>query len=98
MSAHESITARLLFALSGHSRSGLRLKQLADAIGESSPTTSRALARMAIDGLASRTPDDKDFWHLDPRIVQIAIAHQAELAREEQKLADFRNRYSRLPD
>lgn len=95
--SEQSIYARLLFALGGHSFRGLRLKHLAEGIGESDTTTLRNLQRMAEDGLVERSAHDKDNWRLAPRVVQIAIAHELELAREEQALSDFRNRYSRLP-
>ena len=94
----QSIYTRLLFGLSGHSRNGLRLKQLADGIGESPSTTLRNLQRMEEDGLVERSPQDQDNWRLSPRIVQIALAHTDEVAREEQALTDFRNRYSRTPN
>lgn len=96
--SEQSIFARLLFALAGHSRTGLRLKPVADGIGESPSTTLRNLQRLAEDGLVERSPFDQDNWRLSPRIVQIALAHQAEVAREERQLDDFKNRYSRSPN
>ncbi|MBH1632488.1 helix-turn-helix domain-containing protein [Stenotrophomonas maltophilia] len=96
--SEQSIFTRLLFALAGHSRTGLRLKPVADAIGESPSTTLRNLQRLAEDGLVERSPFDQDNWRLSPRIVQIALAHQAEVAREERQLDDFKNRYSRSPN
>ncbi|HEL7673009.1 TPA: helix-turn-helix domain-containing protein [Stenotrophomonas maltophilia] len=96
--SEQSIFARLLFALAGHSRTGLRLKPIADGIGESPSTTLRNLQRLAEDGLVERSPFGRDNWRLSPRIVQIALAHQAEVAREERQLDDFKNRYSRSPN
>ena len=96
--SEQSIFARQLFALAGHSRTGLRLKPIADGIGESPSTTLRNLQRLAEDGLVERSPFDQDNWRLSPRIVQIALAHQAEVAREERQLDDFKNRYSRSPN
>lgn len=96
--SEQSIFARLLFALAGHSRTGLRLKPIADGIGESPSTTLRNLQRLAEDGLVERSPFDQDNWRLSPRIVQIALAHQAEVAHEERQLDDFKNRYSRSPN
>ncbi|WP_241901816.1 hypothetical protein, partial [Stenotrophomonas maltophilia] len=69
-----------------------------DGIGESPSTTLRNLQRLAEDGLVERSPFDQDNWRLSPRIVQIALAHQAEVAREERQLDDFKNRYSRSPN
>jgi len=96
--SRQSVYARLLFGLAGSSYRGLRLGQLAEGIGESSPTTLRNLQRMEDDGLVERSPHDKDNWRLSPRVVQIAHAHAAEVAREERALADFTNRYTRSPD
>lgn len=96
--SEQSIFARLLFTLAGRSRNGLRLKPIADVIGESPSTTLRNLQRLAEDGLVERSPYDQDNWRLSPRIVQIALAHLAEVTREEQQLNDFKNRYSRSPN
>lgn len=96
--SQQSVPFRLIFALAGHSKNGLRLKQLAEGIAESPSTTLRALQRLADDGIVEQVPQIDGHWRLSPRIVQIALAHQDELAREERQLADFRNRYSRLPD
>lgn len=84
-------------ALAGHSRQGLRLGQVAEAVRQSSPTTLRDLQALEALGYASRIPGKDDRWHLTPRLIQLAIAHNAEVAREERQLDDFRNRYSRIP-
>jgi DNA-binding IclR family transcriptional regulator len=94
----QSIYTRVLFGLSGHSRHGLRLKAIADGIGESPGTTLRNLQRMEADGLVERSPYDKDNWRLTPRVVQIAVAHAEEMAREERQLDEIRTRYSRNPN
>ncbi|MGB3393226.1 MAG: helix-turn-helix domain-containing protein [Stenotrophomonas sp.] len=96
--SEQSIYARLLFGLAGHSRNGLRLKQIADGIGESEPTTLRNLQRMEADGLVERTPLDDGRWRLAPRVIQISIAHSHEVLREEQALQEFKQRYSRTPN
>jgi len=93
----QSIFARLLFALSGHSYRGLRLQQIADGIGESPATTLRNLQRMEADGLIERSPYDKDNWRLSPRLVQITTAHTQEVLAEERRLEEFKQRYSRSP-
>lgn len=66
--SEQSIFARLLFALAGHSRTGLRLKPIADGIGESPSTTLRNLQRLAEDGLVERSPFDQDNWRLSPEL------------------------------
>ena len=96
--SEQSIFTRLLFGMAGHSRNGLRLKVIADGIGESPSTTLRNLQRMEEDGLVERSPYDQDNWRLSPRIVQIALAHSEEVMREQRALADFTNRYSRSPN
>lgn len=93
----QSRSTRVLFALAGHSRTGLRLKQLAEAIGEQPSTTLRVLQRLRDDGLVEAVPDLDKHWRLSARIVQIALMHHAEVQHEEQKLNDFKNRYSRHP-
>ncbi|MBN8637943.1 MAG: hypothetical protein J0M07_21670 [Anaerolineae bacterium] len=84
-------------ALAGHSAEGLRLAQGADAVRQSAPTTLRDLQALESLGRAERIPGKDERWRLSPRIVQLAIAHHNEVAREEQRLSDFKNRYSRQP-
>ena len=96
--SQQSITARLLFGLAGHSYRGLRLQQIADGIGESPSTTLRNLQRLADDGLVERAPHGKDSWRLSPRVVQIATAHAQEVAREQRQLDEFNQRYTREPN
>jgi DNA-binding IclR family transcriptional regulator len=94
----ESIYTRLLFGLAGNSKTGLRLRAIAEGIGESDSTTLRNLQRMEADGLVEQNALAPGHWRLAPRIVQIAIAHANEVAREDRALADFKNRYSRQSD
>lgn len=96
--SQQSIFARLLFGLAGHSYRGLRLQQIADGIGESAATTLRNLQSMEADGLVERTPLDDKCWRLAPRVVQVSIAHSHEVLREEQALQEFKQRYSRAPN
>lgn len=95
--SEQSIYARLLFGLAGHSLKGMRLQQIADGIGESPSTTLRNLQKLEADGLAERVPQIEGHWRLSPRIVQIALAHSDEVAREERGLDEFKQRYSRIP-
>ncbi|ODU53452.1 MAG: hypothetical protein ABS98_00455 [Lysobacteraceae bacterium SCN 69-48] len=94
----QSIFARLLFALSGHSYRGLRLQQIADGIGESPATTLRNLQAMEADGLTERSPQDDKCWRLSPRVVQVATAHAQEVMREQRQLDEFHQRYTRNPN
>lgn len=94
----QSLPIRLLFALAGHSRNGLRLKDIAEGVRESSPTTLRALQRLVADGVVEKVQQLEGHWRLAPRIVQIALQHADEMAREDRITADFKNRFSRKPD
>ena len=96
--SEQSIFARLLFGLAGHSYRGLRLQQIAEGIGESPSTTLRNLQAMEADGLVEKTPLDDKCWRLTPRVVQVSILHSHEVLREEQALQEFKQRYSRNPN
>jgi len=99
MSEQPSLTARLLRALAGNSYRGLRLAQVAGAVGESPSTTLRALQRLAGDGLVELIDPDGagSHWRLGRLVLQIAHAHHAELEREEQRLREFRHNTTRTP-
>lgn len=100
MSAPVSPTTRaahVLMALAGHNHNGLPNSAIAAAVGSSDATTLRTLERLAEAGLVERVPGEEKRWHMTPRLVQIAVAHHAEVAREEQRLSDFSQRYSREP-
>lgn len=88
----------LIEALAGNSFAGLRNQQVAEAVQQSPSTTLRDLQALEAIGWAERLPGDKDCWRLSPRLVQVAIAHQHELARLTQRVDDFENRYSRSPN
>lgn len=99
MSAPESLTRSwaVIDALSGHAFEGLRLMQVAAATGASASTTLRDLQALESLGRTERVPGKDDRWRLSPRVVQIAIAHQHELARLTQRVDEFAQRYSRIP-
>lgn len=87
----------LVFALQGHSFEGLRLKQLAQMVGQAEPKTLRDLEVLASEGIAERMATKPEFWRLTPRLVQIAIAHQDEVARLRQRTHDFEQTYACKP-
>jgi DNA-binding IclR family transcriptional regulator len=87
----------LIEALAGHSFDGLRNRQLAQAVEQRDATTLRDLAVLQEIGWVERIPGREEFWRLSPRLIQLAIAHQAERARVDQRVSDFHNRYSRTP-
>lgn len=88
---------RLIFALQGHAFDGLRLKQLAEGIGAAPSTVLRDLEVLADEGIAERIPGRDEYWRLSPRLVQVARAHEQELARLRQRLDETEQRYSRSP-
>lgn len=92
-----SLHWRLVFAMAGHSRTGLRLKDIAAAAGASAPATLRALQRMAEDGVAEKVPQIEHHWRLTPRLVQVALLHADEVEREDRIGNEFKHRFSRLP-
>jgi DNA-binding IclR family transcriptional regulator len=88
-------TWAVLDVLNGHAFEGLRNQQIADAVSQSASTTLRDLQALEALGRVERIPGREECWRLSPRIVQMAIAHQNELARLQQRVDDFSNRYSR---
>lgn len=89
---------RALFVLQGHAFQGLRLKDVAAALETSATNALRTLQVLADEGLAERTPGNDECWRLSPRLVQIARAHEHELARLRQRLDETEQRYSRDPN
>jgi DNA-binding IclR family transcriptional regulator len=88
----------VIFALQGQSFAGLRLKQIADATRESASTTLRTLEVLADEGIVERIPGRDEFWRLAPRLIQLARAHEQEMARLRARLDETEQRYSRAPD
>jgi DNA-binding IclR family transcriptional regulator len=89
---------RLLFVLQGHAFEGLRLKQIADAIQANPSTALRDLELLADEGIAERIPGRDEYWRLSPRLIQLARAHEQDLARVRQRLDETEQRYSRNPN
>jgi DNA-binding IclR family transcriptional regulator len=88
---------RAIFILQGHVINGLRLKQIAEALGTSLPSAHRDMEMLAEEGIAERIPGREDCWRLMPRIVQIAAATGREFAQEQERITEFQQRYSREP-
>lgn len=85
-------------ALAGFSFEGRRLKDIAEIVGASAPTALRDLQALEALGRAERVPGKEDHWRLSPRLIQLALAHQQELLRLNQKVSEFTQRYSRNPN
>jgi DNA-binding IclR family transcriptional regulator len=88
---------RALLLLQGHTFEGVRLKQIAEALGCSASTTLRTLEVLQDEGLIERIPGRDEYWRLSPKVVQIALAHQEELLRLRARLDETAQRYSRTP-
>ena len=95
MSAHVRRVVDLLFALQGHVMHGLGNKQVASLVGQLEATTLRDLQFLAELGITERIPGHEKQWRLTPRICQLALALQHEFAREQQRVDDTINRYTR---
>lgn len=100
MSAPAALTRAwaVIQALSGHAFEGRRLKDVAEAVQQSPPTTLRDLEALEDIGLAERMPGRPDCWRLSPRLVQLAHAHQAQMARLRERLDAFDHTYTRTPN
>lgn len=88
---------RVLFLLQGHAFDGVRLKELAASLEASPSTALRTLEVLQDEGIVERIPGRDEFWRLTPRLIQIARAHEQELARVRARLNETEQRYSRDP-
>lgn len=90
-------TLKAMLLLAGRDFQGLRLREVADALDTSPPNALRALENLRAAGLAERDPVHEDVWLLGPRLVQIAHAFDASMAKAQAALDERRQRYTRLP-
>lgn len=93
MSAPVSRALAVIEALAGHAADGRRLREVADVVRQSAPTTLRDLQALEALGVSQRIPGREDCWRLTPRLVRIAVAHQHELARLQAKLDELTRNY-----
>ena len=89
-------TVRVLEALSGNTLNGLSPGEIAKAAQASPAQITRLLAQLIRRGVVEHARTDGRY-RLGPAIVQIARAHELEMARAERELAETRQRYSRTP-
>lgn len=87
---------RVLLMLAGHEVNGLAPGDIAKALGTSAANTHRDLRVLQKCGLAEPLPDGTR-WRLGPRLVQVAIAYQTQIAAARQRLDETEQRYSRIP-
>lgn len=76
---------------------GLRLSDVAKALGTAAPNALRSLENLRVAGLAERDPMNEETWFLGPRVVQIGLAFEAHAAEAASKLAERHRRYTRQP-
>lgn len=86
---------KLLFILQGHAIEGLRLKQIADALGEAPCTAHRDLSVMSEEGVVERIPGAEEYWRLTPKLAQVAMAFLEEMDLARNRLAEATQRYTR---
>jgi DNA-binding IclR family transcriptional regulator len=97
-SAHNAAQLRLIDvirALAGHEVFGLRLADIAKAVGASEPMLLRDLQTMAHKGWAAQDPSKR--WRLGPEPVQIAVQFSYGLRQAQAQVAEVEQRYTRLP-
>lgn len=88
---------RIVWLLQGHAYDGVRLKQVAEALGATACTALRDLETLREEGVTERIPGNEDCWRLAPKLIQVARAHEMDVARQRQKIDDYHNRCTRLP-
>lgn len=86
---------KLIEALAGHEVFGRRLKDLAEDLGESEPTTCRDL-KAAISAGWARQRDD-GLYSLATKPVQIATAFAYGIKQAHDKVGEIEQRYTRMP-
>lgn len=85
---------RVLKALRGHSLHGLSNGDLAKALGESPSTINRCLNTLMAEGLAAQLETGR-FAH-NVALLQIAQAHQSEMAKASARLDELTQRINRF--
>lgn len=88
---------RLLLALFGDVVQGFAPATLAKAVHCSASVITRDLDNLRTAGLAERD-EATGLWRLTPRLPQQAIKVWTAIDQAEQRLAQARHRFSRLPD
>jgi DNA-binding IclR family transcriptional regulator len=84
----------IIRVLAGHTFSGLSNGEIAKAIEDTPQNVTRYLANLSKLGVVQETKVPKQ-WRLGPMMVQIALAHSANMQRVENELQEIKQRYSR---
>lgn len=78
---------KVLKALRGHSLSGVTVKELSDQLNESPSQTYRYLQTLIDGGFANQLDDGK--YVLGTTLIQIAKAHDTEIQRAQDRIAEI---------
>ncbi|EEV1134077.1 TPA: helix-turn-helix domain-containing protein [Escherichia coli] len=81
---------RVLKALRGHALNGVSNGELASALGESPANINRALNTLIEEGLALKL--DNGRFAPGVQLLQIAMAHSAEMARAQDRINEINQR------
>ncbi|MBM9911904.1 MULTISPECIES: hypothetical protein [Stenotrophomonas] len=76
----------------------MRTSSVADSIKATPSTVLRDLEVLADEGIVERIAGRDEYWRLSPRLIQLARAHEQEMARVRQRLEETEQRYSRNPN
>jgi DNA-binding IclR family transcriptional regulator len=87
---------RVLLALSGHEVDGVAPGELAKGLSISPSLITRDLSNLQLAGLAEEMTGTGR-WRFTPKLVQIGVAMQLAVEEAERKLAETRQRYTRVP-
>jgi len=81
---------KVLFALSGHSLTGLSNTELSKALDESPATINRCLNTLVAEGAAVKL--DTGRYAPSIRVLQLAVRHQREIGRAQQRMDEINQR------
>lgn len=87
-----SRVCRLLVVLAGNTVNGLATGELAKALGISESNITRTVAHLINEGFVEEAAI-ADRWRLGPKLVQIARAYEADIARRQGELDQIKQRY-----
>lgn len=86
---------RAIVVLAGNTVQGMTPGDLAKAVAASPSNITRLLANMKNEGFVEETKVPGR-WRLGPKVVQIALAYQVDISRQETELDQIKQRYSRI--
>lgn len=81
---------KVLFALSGHSLTGLSNTELSKALGESPATINRCLNTLVAEGAAIKLETGR--YAQSIRVLQVAVRYQQEVGKAQQRMDEISQR------